>query len=721
MGQAAENLLSNPGFEKTAPQKDNPPHWTSTTDSADRARITGQEAHTGRQCLAIPAQSAVEQQVAQVPAGAYVVRCWVKSESEQPVTMILQDPGQPTAAYNYAEIKVPKDRWVQIETFCALDQDGSLAFTLGGMSSEFRKYHGAGGEMRAPILADDCELVRFEPNSAASPTVWDAPRELGSGLDWNSTKAWPSVQGDAHQFAGTPVFQDRHLAGAVRKQDGVLAIYALQGQTLQPRGLITPSPVFAGSKCSLVRANGKTGIRVTSDKDDRSYTVWLAPKGVIDIEAHHVSQFQVQECRLRYGLLPSFAGTDICYSPQRIPDGQQISIPSTQWFVGLREGHDSMLVAVWGSDTQAAALSLTGQGKNRMIDALSIATDKAGFSLSFVEHSNLWHQETLNEDWLGEYVPIGWEHPFPARWMAQFFVTAGGKASFRNPHMDYSFPIANAKTRMWGVWFEDWNHYPFFFDGPKTVAHFEKSFVPNGDALIYFLEPAAADLYSPCEIVEQVLGKEKAAALLDFSANRIRKLNYSTPNEFMYDRPVCATTTRLSSIKKEEKATVGVNLATHLYEFIREIRGRVDQYAAFFDQMKRYLEAEGKAHPESNAYLAELEAIVTEVQSKAKEIYATPLPTVETKIEAMKKLLREGKGDGFDCGALDVRGTAGAQDDLCRRYNRLVLRLSQTAALKCGPSPERAVIAKKIWEQSRPVLRQPTRWEPRRTLYFFEP
>ena len=87
----------------------------------------------------------------------------------------------------------------------------------------------------------------------------------------------------------------------------------------------------------------------------------------------------------------------------------------------------------------------------------------------------------------------------------------------------------------------------------------------------------------------------------------------------------------------------------------------------------------------------------------------------------MKKLLLEGKGDGFECGNLDVRGPAGSQDDLCRHYNRLVMRLAQTAALKCGDSPRKAVIAKHVWDQSRAVLRQPSRWESRRTLYFFEP
>ncbi len=287
--------------------------------------------------------------------------------------------------------------------------------------------------------------------------------------------------------------------------------------------------------------------------------------------------------------------------------------------------------------------------------------------------------------------------------------------------MQYSFPFASAKTRMWGVWLEGWNHYPFYFDGARTIFHFEKGFVPRGDALVYFLEPAAADLYSPCEILEQALGGEKAAALLDPEANGLRKLAYSTPAEFMYDRPVCATTTRLTGIRQDEKATVGINLATHMYEFIREIRLRVDQYAGFFDWMQSYLADEDVAHPELHAYVAELQDLVSQAKARAAGVYAEPLSAVEEKTEGMKKLLLAGQGDGFNCGTLDVRDTAGEQDDLCRRYNRLALRLAQTAALQCGDSPEKAFIAKQVWEQTRRIVRQPVRWEARRTLYFFEP
>ncbi len=725
LGGAAElNLLSNPGFEDGPAGTNNLPGWAITPESAATVIVTDKAAHGGQKAIAIPAHTSVEQKLDSVPAGAYLARAWVKSESEQSVTFLLQDSDQPWRAYTCAEIKVPRGKWVRIETFCNVNTNGPLTLGLGGRSKEFHLYHGTAQDMISPIIADDFELIRYEPKPTpelAPLGVWDAKTELSPGFNWSARDQWSLVNDPADAFVGTAVIQGRHLAGTVRKSDGALMIYSVQEGALKPRCVIAPTPAFPVSKCTMLREHDRRGIRVSADGGARFYTAWFSAKGLVRVEASQVAQFRVQECHLRYGLLPSFAGTDLCYAPEQMAGVKEFHIPSTQWLVGLVDGDDSMLVAAWESAAQKVSLGVAGSGGNRLIDSLSIDTETNGFSLSFVEHAGIWHREALKEDWLGEYVPIGWERPFPARWMGRFSVTGGGKPSFRDPGMSYSFPIAYAKTRMWGVWFEDWNHYPFFFDGPHTMFHFEKTFIPQGEALIYFLEPAAADLYSPSEIVEQAMGLEKAAALFNFDANRIRKLKYSTPDEFIFDRPVCATTTRLSKIRQDEKATLGVNLATHLYEFIREIRGRVDQYQAFFSQMKGYLGIKRTEHPEARGYLAELEGMVAKAQSQSEEIYAVPLSSAEAKVEKMKSLLRQGKGDGFNCGDLDVRETAGEQDDLCRRYNRWVIRITQTAALNCGDSAEKAAIASYIWDQSRTVLTQPTRWEPRRTLYFFEP
>ena len=722
-GQAAAegNLLRNPGFEESAPGLDGPPNWVTTPDSAGKARLTDQEAHGGRQAIAIPADTSVEQRLESVPSGAYVARCWVKSQAEQPVSFLLEDADRPWAAYALAEKNVPRGQWVQLESFCALNQSGSLTLRLGGMSREFNLYHGTAGEMRSPIVADDFELIRREPRAAVEPAVWDAKEAPGAGFDWSARGQRLPVQGPGHVFAGAPVIQGGQLVGAVRKSDGGLTIYSARQGRLKERCVIIPAPGFAASNFTALEENGRRGIRVSAEAGDVYYIAWFTAQGLIRVESSRVPRFEVRDCRLRYGLLPSFVGTDICYAPAKMPGGNEFNIPSTQWFVGLADGNDAMLVAVWETGSQAVRLGLAGEGQGRLIDSLSIATGANGFWLACAEHDGIWRSQPLNEEWLGEYTPIPWAPPFPARWMGSFFVTSGGRPSFRKPCMEYSFPFANARTRMWGVWFEDWNHYPLAFEGPHTIFHFEKTFIPNGEAVIYFLEPAAADLFSPCEVVEQALGPEKASALLDFEANRLRKLRYSTPDQFVFDRPVCATTTRLSRIQGTEKPTLGVDLATHLYEFIREIRARVDEYTAFFAGMKGYLLSEQQAHPELSDYLAGLQGLVAEAQAQSREIYATSLESVRKKTDAMKALLQEGKGDGFDCGELDVRGTAGSQDDLCRRYNRLVLRLEQTAALACGDSPEKANIARHVWQQSRAVLRRPTRWEPRRTLYFSEP
>ncbi len=431
IANAAEqrNLLKNPGFEDNS-DGSTIPGWITREDSAGKAAITGTVARNGAHGLVIPANTAVDQPV-DATAGAYLARCWVKSEKDQTLTLLLQDPDRPWSAYTCEETKVHGGEWVQLQVFCALDRDGALSLTLGGMSKEFRLYHGTAGEMSSPVVADDFELTRYEPRAdTASMTVWDSQKELDLTPDWSAKAQWSAVEKSGQTFTGTAIVQGRHILGSVRKSDGGLMLYAEHEGTLKPRCVIIPSAAITGSSCTMVHSDTRTGIRISSASGDRSYTAWFTSNGVVSIEATHVPGFKVQNCRLRYGVLPSFAGTDICYSAAKLTGVNGLTIPSTQWLVGLVDGSDSMLVAVWESTAQPVSLGLTGEAPNRLIDSLSIGTEKNGFSLSFVEHPDLWHQQALNEDWLGEYTPIDWKRPFEARWMGQFSVTTGREANF---------------------------------------------------------------------------------------------------------------------------------------------------------------------------------------------------------------------------------------------------------------------------------------------------
>jgi hypothetical protein len=158
----AENLLKNHGFEENAADGQAPPHWATTDDSAGKAILADKEVHGGGKAISIPPNTSVEQKVASVPAGPYLARCWVKSEAEQSVTFFVRNSEEPWAGYTCAEIKVPSDKWTQVEAFCVMDKDGPVTISFGGVSKEFHLYHGTEQDTAAPILADDFELVRYK-------------------------------------------------------------------------------------------------------------------------------------------------------------------------------------------------------------------------------------------------------------------------------------------------------------------------------------------------------------------------------------------------------------------------------------------------------------------------------------------------------------------------------------------------------------------------------
>ena len=118
---AAPNLLQNAGFEEPPDSTGGLPHWTTPAGRNGTSQLTDQAPHSGQKALVLPAHVAVEQTVGAAKAGAYVARGWVKSQVEQTIALLVQDTNQPWVGYACAELKVPANQWVQVETFCSLD------------------------------------------------------------------------------------------------------------------------------------------------------------------------------------------------------------------------------------------------------------------------------------------------------------------------------------------------------------------------------------------------------------------------------------------------------------------------------------------------------------------------------------------------------------------------------------------------------------------------
>src|SRR5579859_4524831 len=227
------NLLKNPGFEETASGSESPSSWATSADGSGKAALTDKDVHSGQKAIIIPANTAVEQKVDSVAPGAYLARCWVKSETEQPVTFLVRNPDRPWVSYTCAELRVPKGKWTELEAFCAVDVTGPLTVSLGGMSKEFRLYHGTATEMGSSIIADDFELVRYEPKISGVLNVWDVKNQSDLVPDWPAKRGWSEVKSPGHVFAGTPAVQGGPLAGVVRSSDGGLMVYSTQSGALK--------------------------------------------------------------------------------------------------------------------------------------------------------------------------------------------------------------------------------------------------------------------------------------------------------------------------------------------------------------------------------------------------------------------------------------------------------------------------------------------------------
>ena len=149
-------------------------------------------------------------------------------------------------------------------------------------------------------------------------------------------------------------------------------------------------------------------------------------------------------------------------------------------FVGLVEGGDAMMVGVWPPGQQAASLRTTAAGNRKGIDGLSFRTGGRSFYLALLEKPRLWHAEPLQPDYVEKETAIGWKRPFEAKWIGRFFIAS--------EEIDYPFYFRYERAKLWGRSIRGWFTWPVWFDGERTVVHFEKPYPPRGEMLIYFLE-----------------------------------------------------------------------------------------------------------------------------------------------------------------------------------------------------------------------------------------
>ncbi len=503
--------------------------------------------------------------------------------------------------------------------------------------------------------------------------------------------------------SGYPVLESK-TALAAWSSAGRLTYWTRRNDRLTRQGDVLLGPASKAPQFRLT-ANREHGLalEVLFTSERQPHVVTLSKDGILQI-TQPPDQTVTVSSPLRYALVPSLVGTDLLFDPEQLPASRPSYLPSLNMVVGLQEGNDGMLVAVWPPGDQQAFVRVA-KGDQPRIESVSLDTAGRSLYIRFIDHPNIWHAERLREEYLETDTPIKWQRPFDARWIGRFFIDSDG--------YDFPFYFLAQRHKLWGRSIRGWHYYPVWFDGNKTMVHFEKKFPPIGELLVYYLDTYDdGEHLSPVSVMRKSLGKDVAASLLDFEGTREQVL-------LEHRNAVCAMSDQIVSHFAQDAgapswATVK-QYSNDVATFIRLIRERVIQFDKFAVEIQDLLEAEQQTHPSlsealepSRELLAEIRDIV-EVdlpEASLEEVgqwtgRITQLsPTDKTSVAAVKALTRQ------------CRQVAGTQDDMARNLSIVTIRLKEEAARMGTASPQHVRLAEQIIVRCRRILRQPTWWEP---------
>lgn len=560
-----------------------------------------------------------------------------------------------------------------------------------------------------PLPAGALSAAERVMSSRDGVTVWLAETPFAGDLAALQQGAWRTVSADAlpPAAAGFPVVASNTLVAALAAKADRWNLYTRQGEALTPRGELVLPP--SAAQVRIVAAEQTSGLAVEAlANDQRQYTLALANAGILEFRPGRCDALHVRS-RLAYAIVPSLVGTDLVYRPGDFPKAERVFTPSLNLAVGLLGQGDALLVGAWPPGKQTASLVPDAAGGSKAFDGLALDTAGQSCYLAFIEHPRLWHVETLRPEYLERDTPLAWQRPFEARWIGQFFIESD----------KYHFPFyfRSQKAKLWGRYIRSWFTYPFWFEGDKTLIHFEKKFPPKGELLIYYLETPAATtgVSSPIAVMQRALGQDLAARLLDFDGVNLRLLN-------THGNAVCAMTRQIEealAAGKADRVRQAVDsFADDVASFIQLIRERVLEYAAFSAQTKEFLAAQVKAQPALAEDVKGLEDLLDEIQDRARhDLPKSSLDEVRQWTDSIKAAGHSLQPDSqarVKKLAAQCRSVAGTQDDLARELSVLTIRFLEEAAAVGAKSPAHVRLAEQLIAKCRAVLRRPTWWEPAR-------
>lgn len=256
---------------------------------------------------------------------------------------------------------------------------------------------------------------------------------------------WEAVEEDEleHRFRGDVVLANDQLAVVLRWQGAGAEVYRRTAAGWKPRAVLSAT----GPAGSAVAPAGLTSVRTlennagavmveatikTAAGQQAALTYRLAAgQMILETRGGAGADKLSIACRPSWVLVPDFFGDDLVFGPTTSDAPRpRMGLPAENFFLGLLDGGDAILMCVWQSSRQEAALVLAGDAAHRHIAGCEIqcAPDKAIWA-AFLEGPGLWHSQSVRPPQAGGQTALAWKPPFAAKWRADVVFGHGWAAS----------------------------------------------------------------------------------------------------------------------------------------------------------------------------------------------------------------------------------------------------------------------------------------------------
>lgn len=451
-------------------------------------------------------------------------------------------------------------------------------------------------------------------------------------------------------------------------------------------------------------------VRVAAGGRETRLRFRFAERGALQITPDGAACGVAVRADIAVGVLPGIRLEDVLYYPDKYGGTDKVNVPSENWFAGLLNGNNGMVVCAWPDGNQTCCLRPMSGG----FDAIEVFPDGKELFLEVLAGPAIWRREKLELSYLEKDTEMAWQRPFQATYKTQLLMKAETSTVrtftlWRKRYGQYRPEVG-------------WYEWPVWFEGDRAYLRLGKKIPPRGDAVIYPFDDAERTLM-------EFLRRTPLAGTMD-KRNARAELPYGPRNAPNVGFVACGGTQMLRKtvyalgLQHREKEFLA-EYADFLADYVAIVQQKNAAYFSFVDRMRDKLRAWSDAEtarPEVQAYLEQMQAFVDRIEESHKEkmeMFGEHTPEqhiahADRAAARLKELLdTEGPELFPECDELiDTLNTLSwAHDEVTgMRFSMLCREWAQEAALACAANPAALAYAREIRAAIRNALNAAPPW-----------